>query len=54
MALDRSKMQAYAARVARQVSRQQSAAAAQEAADNAELYKQVKALLSKADSRARV
>ena len=41
VALDRERMQAYAARVAKQISRQQSAAAAQEDVEDADLYKQV-------------
>ena len=40
--LDKRKMEAYAARVAQQISRQESAAAAQEAEQDAEFYKQVR------------
>ena len=41
-ALDKQRMEAYASRVAQQISRQESAAAQQEADEDAELYKQVR------------
>ena len=44
--LDKQKMEAYAARVAQQISRQESAAAAQAADQDAEVYKQVRSLSS--------
>ena len=44
--LDKQKMEAYAARVAQQISRQESAAAAQAADQDTEVYKQVRSLSS--------